>query len=254
MADLDEQLLAFGRWLDAEVAERVDAAPPYVQPSARRHHRAWLIAAAAAATLIAGVTLALVSRSDLPDVGPNIPTPAPTLAPTTASTSPTTTTTAASTTTITVPPMATPASSSPPPASVVVANATTTRPATSTSTSVEATSTTPGSAPIPDTPSVPPTPETTAAPATTPAPEATAPGLVCNPYVHPVKRVGTISVRACVDGIHFVTASVANGSWSATPLEVGPPTVVVRFTSSTGTVYTCSITGNADAFSFSGDC
>jgi hypothetical protein len=107
---------------------------------------------------------------------------------------------------------------------------------------------TPAPTPPPTTPAPPPP---TTAP---PPPPPTTVGISCVNDVRPVQRIGTVFVRACNDGIHFVTARVVNGTWTPTPLTFGPPSVTVRFSSTGGTVYTCSISGDLDGVFTSGDC
>lgn len=107
--------------------------------------------------------------------------------------------------------------------------------------------------PVVTTPAPPPaTTQPTAPPVTEPV--TTVPQPSCNPFVQPVKRVGTISVRSCADGVHFVTASVVNATWSSQPLSLGPPSVTVRFVSTSGTTLTCTLTGGLEGVFPSGDC
>lgn len=247
MPDLDEQLLAFGRWLDAEIERHAAEPPVYVRP-ARRRSPMWLAVAAVAATLAGAVALGLVARRDVPDPRPGGPGTFPATTTSTISVVEPTTTAAAPGPAAS----AVPASSPAPPSAVPSTAAPSTTPAPTTApttagpsdpTSTAPTTTTAAPVPIPDTPS--------SAPAT-PAP-TTDPASACLSDVRPVKRVGTVSFRACADGIHLVVASVVTG-WTATPEVQGPPSVTVRFTNATGPVYTCTITGTIDSVSFSGDC
>lgn len=141
------------------------------------------------------------------------------------------------------------ATSTPAPGTTRAPTVTTRAPSTGTTVSTQAPPET-TAPPVATTPAPPPP---TTPPPTTPPPATTIAQLVCSPYVHPVKRVGTVSVRACTDGIHFVTASVANATWSATPLAFGPPSVTVRFTGTGGTTYTCTLSGT-EGVTASGDC
>ncbi len=252
MIDLDEQLVAFGRWLDTEIE-----GPLYVRPAdrGRSRHRMVVLIGAVAASVAAALAILLIVRTDRPDPStPFVPPPttpvtteadhpasaAPSVAPATSSTS-----------------VSAPADPSTTTGSSLVATTgTRSTPASSAAATQSLAPTTAlARAPIPD-PSASTTTAATIVTTTTTAaaPPATTAGAVCAIDVRAVRRAGTVSVRACADGIHFVTASVVNGTWTATPVAFGPPTVTVQFSSTSGTVYTCTVGSDSAGVFTSGDC
>lgn len=251
MIDLDEQLVAFGRWLDTEIE-----GPLYVRPAdrGRSRHRMVVLIGAVAASVAAALAILLIVRTDRPDPStPFVPPPTTPVtteadhpasaAPSVAATSPTSVSAPADPSTTTG-------------SSLVATTGTRSTPASSAAATQSLAPTTAlARAPIPD-PSASTTTAATIVTTTTTAaaPPATTAGAVCAIDVRAVRRAGTVSVRACADGIHFVTASVVNGTWTATPVAFGPPTVTVQFSSTSGTVYTCTVGSDSAGVFTSGDC
>lgn len=265
MPDVDEDLRAFGRWLDGEIdrcaADRVPLYPPAVRPVRRHRSRALVVAGAVAASVAAAVAMLVVVGGSRPPTGPLVPltvppstgpattvprsgvppsavsstgapsspgTPLPTVGPATATP-----------TTSLVPPPSRPTTSSPPASAVAPVPTTAAAPSTV--------------APVPTVgPTTATPPPATDPPPPTEPPPTTAPAG-CYQDVRRVGRSGTVDYTVCADGVRLMRAQ-AIGDWVLTVVSPGPPILSVTFTLGTQVVSCTISTDGTGGYTTTGSC